>query len=298
MLSLFEKREAAIVGLIETEETNQFNFEAFAAHVFYTEINRSLVRKALAPIVIRHADSALTIIDMACGTGAVTRLIAEEIAHQRSQRAHIIGVDPSAEALRLAQQSIEEMGAKADFIQGETEDLATFIRDADAAFFCNAIHLIIDKLSAFRQMAATLAPGGILACNSAFYDGTNLEESFRFSRLWVRRAVGWLRKEHPEVRLSREAKATARQWLNPDEYISLLKQSGFSSVDVTEERVAMSLDSLRDLGHYWLFIEGALPGVPLAIGAEALGSTVYDVGHELNMAYLPRMWLQIVATKG
>jgi len=67
---------------------------------------------------------------------------------------------------------------------------------------------------------------------------------------------------------------------------------------VTEERVAMSLDSLRDLGHYWLFIEGALPGVPLAIGAEALGCTVYDVGHELNMAYLPRMWLQIVATKG
>ncbi len=286
------------MGLIETEETNQFNFEAFAAHAFYTDINRSLVRKALAPIVIRHTDSALTIIDMACGTGAVTRLIAEEIAHQRSQRAHIIGVDPSAEALRLAQQSIEEMGVKADFIQGETEDLTTFIRDADAAFFCNAIHLIIDKLNAFRQMAAILAPGGILACNSAFYDGTNLEESFRFSRLWVRRAVGWLRKEHPEVRLSREAKATARQWLNPDEYISLLKQSGFSSVDVTEERVAMSLDSLRDLGHYWLFIEGALPGVPLAIGAEALGSTVYDVGHELNMAYLPRMWLQIVATKG
>jgi ubiquinone/menaquinone biosynthesis C-methylase UbiE len=292
------KREAAIMGLLETEETNKFNFEAFAAHAFYTDINRSLVRKALAPIVKLHTDSALTIIDMACGTGAVTRLIAEEIAHQGSQQAHIIGVDPSAEALRLARQSIEEMGANADFIQGETKDLATFIQDADAAFFCNAIHLIIDKLNAFRQMAAILAPGGILACNSAFYDGTNLEETFRFSRLWVRRAVGWLRKEYPEVRLSREAKATARQWLNPDEYVSLLKQSGFSSVDVTEERVAMSMDSLRDLGHYWLFIEGALPGVPLAIGADALGSTVYDVAHELNMPYLPRMWLQIVATKG
>jgi ubiquinone/menaquinone biosynthesis C-methylase UbiE len=297
-LSISYKKEAAIMGLLETEETNQFTFEAFAAHAFYTEINRSLVRKALAPLVLHPADRALTIIDMACGTGSVTRLITEATAHQRSQRARIVGVDPSAEALRLAQQSIESMGAKADFIQGETADLASFVRDVDAAFFCNAIHLIIDKLCAFQQMAAILAPGGILACNSAFFDGTNLEETVRFSRLWIRRAVGWLRKEHPEVHLSREAKATARQWLNPEEYVSLLKQSGFSSVDVTEERVSMSLESLIDLGHYWLFIEGALPGAPLAIGAEALGSTVYDVAQELNITYVPRMWLQIVATKG
>jgi len=287
------------MGLMETEETNQFTFEAFAAHAFYTEINRSLVRKALAPLLIHSADQARTIIDMACGTGSVTRLIAEEIAaHERSQQTRIIGVDPSAEALRLAQQSLEEMGSKADFFQGETKDLASIVKHVDAAFFCNAIHLIINKLDAFQQMAAILAPGGVLACNSAFYDGTNLDETFRFSRLWIRRAVGWLRKNYPDVRLSREAKATARQWLSPDDYISLLNQSGFSSVDATEERIAMPLDSLIDLGHYWLFIEGALPGAPLAIGAEALGSTVYDVAQELNMTYLPRMWLQIVATKG
>jgi len=287
------------MGLMETEETNQFTFEAFAAHAFYTEINRSLVRKALAPLLNHSVGQARTIIDMACGTGSVTRLIAEEIAaHHRSQQTRIIGVDPSAEALRLAQQSLEEMRSKADFFQGETKDLASIVKHVDAAFFCNAIHLIINKLDAFRQMAAILAPGGVLACNSAFYDGTNLDETFRFSRLWIRRAVGWLRKNYPDVRLSREAKATARQWLSPDEYISLLNQSGFSSVDATEERIAMPLDSLIDLGHYWLFIEGALPGAPLAIGAEALGSTVYDVAQELNMTYLPRMWLQIVATKG
>ncbi len=287
------------MGLMETEETNQFTFEAFASHAFYTEINRSLVRKALASLLIHSADQARTIIDMACGTGSVTRLIAEEIAaHHRSQQTRIIGVDPSAEALRLAQQSLEEMGSKADFFQGETKDLASIVKHVDAAFFCNAIHLIINKLDAFQQMAAILAPGGVLACNSAFYDGTNLDETFRFSRLWIRRAVGWLRKNYPDVRLSREAKATARQWLSPDEYISLLNQSGFSSVDATEERIAMPLDSLIDLGHYWLFIEGALPGAPLAIGAEALGSTVYDVAQELHMTYLPRMWLQIVATKG
>lgn len=166
------------MGLLETEETNQFTFEAFAAHAFYTEINRSLVRKALAPLVLHPADRALTIIDMACGTGSVTRLITEATAHQRSQRARIVGVDPSAEALRLAQQSLEEMRSKADFFQGETKDLASIVKHVDAAFFCNAIHLIINKLDAFQQMAAILAPGGVLACNSAFYDGTNLDDTF------------------------------------------------------------------------------------------------------------------------
>ncbi len=286
------------MGLLETDETDQFSYEPFAAHTFYTEINRSLVQKALVPFAIHPARERLTIVDMACGTGAITRLIAEEIARQGHQQARIIGVDPSAEALRLARIGMEEMWVKAEFIQGETRDLATLVQNADAAFFCNAIHLIPDKLSAFQQMATILAPGGILACNSAFYDGTNLEDTVRFSRLWIRRAVGWLRKEHPEVRLSRDTKVTAMQWIPPEEYISLLEQSGMSDVEVTQERVTMTLDGIRDLGRYWLFIEGALPGAPLTIGAAALGSTVYEVGQELGMTGVPRMWLQIVAVKG
>ena len=61
--------------LIETDETNQFTFEPFAAHAFYTKVNRSLVHQALAHFESRPADQPLTVVDMACGTGAVTRLI-------------------------------------------------------------------------------------------------------------------------------------------------------------------------------------------------------------------------------
>ncbi len=285
------------MSFFESEETNQFTFEAFAAHPFYTAINRSLVQQALAPLVTCPTDATLTIVDMACGTGAITRLIAEELAPQGRQ-ARIIAVDPSADALRRAQKSMEEMGATADFFQGEAGDLPTLVNDADAAFFCNAIYLLADKRSTFRHMAAILAPGGIFACNSAFYEGTNVEETVRFGRLWTRRAVAWLRKAHPEVQLAREAKAIAMQWLTPEEYSSLLEESGFSRVETVQERVMMSLDGLRDLGHYWLFIEGALPGAPLALGAAALGSAVYQAGQELGMTEVLRRWLQIVATKG
>lgn len=286
------------MSMTETEETNQFTFEPFAAHTFYRDVNRSFVRQALASFATRPANTTLTIVDMACGTGAITRLIAEEMTCLR-RSTHIIGVDPSAEALRRAQRGMEAtaVGVKADFIQGETADLPGLIHNADAVFFCNAIHLVPDKLAAFRQIASVLASRGIFACNSAFFDGTYVPGTERFYRQWTRRAVGWLRKEHPEIRLSRDEKAMAMQWLTPEEYINLLKQSGFSEVETSQESAPISVEAWKDLGQYWLFIEGALPGVPLTLGAAALEAAVYQAGEELGLTEVPRTWLQIVATK-
>jgi ubiquinone/menaquinone biosynthesis C-methylase UbiE len=291
------------MSLMETEETNQFSFEPFAAHPFYTEVNRALVRQALAHLATYPRDTAFTIVDMACGTGAITRLIIEEMAGQgRLEQTCIIGVDPSAEALRRAHRSIEElrdrgMKAKTEFIQGEANDLPTIVQNADAAFFCNAIHLVADKGAAFQQVASILAPRGIFACNSAFYQGTYVAGTERFYRLWTRRAMAWLRQEHPEVRVSRETKAMAMQWLTPEEYMQQLKEGGFSEVEIAQTNAIMSLDAWRDIGRYWLFIEGALPGIPLALGAAALEAAVYQAGQELGLTEVPRTWLQIVAIK-
>lgn len=289
------------MDLIETDETNLYTFEPFAAHDFYTDVNHALVRKALAPFKMQSDNKIFTIVDMACGTGAVTRLIAEELARQ-DQLAHtrLIGVDPSAEALRRAKKGMDELGIQIDseFIQGDAADLPRLVQNVDAAFFCNAIHLVPDKLAAFQQMASILAPGGIFACNSAFYEGTYVPGTERFYRLWTRRAVGWLKQEHPEVRVSRDAKAMAMQWLTPEEYIDCLKQSGFINVETHKTDVAISLDAWRDVGQYWLFIKGALPGIPLAYGAAALAAAVYQAGNESGMTEVPRTWLQIVATNG
>ena len=294
------------MSLFETEETNKFTFEPFAAHAFYTDINRQLVKQAVAHLVAHHKHSVgnvsepLTIVDMACGTGAISRLIAEEMSNVGFlTKIRIIGVDPSAEALRLANKAMQAAypEVRADFIQGEVADLSHLVQNADAAFFCNAIHLVPDKLDAFRHMATILAPKGIFACNSAFYQGTYVEGTEHFYRLWTRRAVGWLRKEHPEAHLSRESKATAMQWLTPEQYINALQQSGFGQVHSTQTTALLSLDAWRDLSQYWLFIEGALPGIPLALGAAALGHAVYQAGQELGLIEVPRTWLQIVATK-
>ena len=289
------------MGLIETDETNHYTFEPFATYGFYTNVNRALVQQALTHLKTRSDNKTLTIVDMACGTGAVTRLIAEELA-QQGKLAHtrLIGVDPSAEALRRAKKGMDELGMQVDseYIQGDATDLPQFVQNVDAAFFCNAIHLVPDKLAAFQQMASVLAPGGIFACNSAFYAGTYVPGTERFYRLWTRRAISWLRQEHPEVRVSRDAKAMAMQWLTPEEYVDYLKQSGFLNVEIHKTDVAISLDAWRDLGQYWLFIEGALPGIPLAYGAAALAAAVYQAGKESGMTEVPRTWLQIVAING
>lgn len=289
------------MDLIETNETNLYTFEPFATYGFYTNVNRALVQQALTHLKTRSDNKTLTIVDMACGTGAVTRLIAEELA-QQGKLAHtrLIGVDPSAEALRRAKKGMDELGMQVDseYIQGDAADLPQFVQNVDAAFFCNAIHLVPDKLAAFQQMASVLAPGGIFACNSAFYAGTYVPGTERFYRLWTRRAISWLRQEHPEVRVSRDAKAMAMQWLTPEEYVDYLKQSGFLNVEIHRTDVAISLDAWRDLGQYWLFIEGALPGIPLAYGAAALAAAVYQAGKESGMTEVPRTWLQIVAING
>ena len=293
------------MSLFETDETNQFTFEPFAAHAFYTEVNRLLVQRAIAYLVARRVTATsstpvITIVDMACGTGAISRLIAEEMAqHQLLENTCIVGVDPSAEALRLAEKSMqsEYPEVQTKFLQGDVTDLPRIVQDADAAFFCNAIHLVPDKQDAFQHMAKILAPHGVFACNSAFYHGTYVEGTERFYRLWTRRAVGWLKKEHPEVHLSREAKATAMQWLTPEEYVAALQQSGFGEVDISRNNAIMSLDAWRDLGKYWLFIEGALPGIPLALGATALENAVYQAGEELGLTEVPRTWLQLISTK-
>jgi ubiquinone/menaquinone biosynthesis C-methylase UbiE len=289
------------MGLIETDETNQFTFEQFAAHASYVEVNRVLVQQALVHLAAKPQLAPLTVVDMACGTGAVTQLIIEELTRLGClAQVHVVGVDPSAEALRRAKKGIEAMGVdvRVDFVQGEASDLPRVVQNVDIAFFCNAIHLVADKLATFREMAAILACGGIFACNSAFFQGTYVEGTERFYRLWVRRAVGWLRKEHPEVQLARTAKAMAMQWLTPEQYGHTLQQGGFDRVHMVQTDVPLSLDALRDIGHYWLFIEGALPGVPLALGASALETAVYQAGRELGLNAVPRGWLQLIATKG
>ncbi len=231
-------------------------------------------------------------VELASGTGAVTELILDEL-ERLGRPGTVIGVEPSPEAIEIASDRLDSRGAR--FVQGEADSLVKVAPNADAIFFCNAIHLVPDKRVVARQIASALAPNGFFACNSAFYQGTYAPGSEKFYHLWTRRALGWLRKNHPGVRTSRTEKAMAMQWLNPDEYAQAFETSGLHVVDRAEEIALMPLRAWQDIGRYWLFIEGALPGVPIPIGADALEHSAAEAMTELDITEVPRNWLQMVA---
>ncbi|HEV2236932.1 MAG TPA: class I SAM-dependent methyltransferase [Ktedonobacterales bacterium] len=272
-----------------------YSFDPFARQPFYTDVNRSLVRRAVARLAAsRPAGAPLLIVDLAAGTGAVTRLILEELA-TCGRAATIIGIEPSPEAIAIARADLA--GHVVEFIEGNAADLPRIAPEADAVFFCNAIHLLPDKAATLDQIAGVLRPGGILAANSTFFIGAQTPEGDRFALMWIRRAIGWLREHHPEARASRKNAVPTVTWLSAAEYADLFEAHHLRVLDRELEVVPVPVEAVRAIGRYWLFIEGALPGVPIPIGAEALDWAGGETGRELGVAAIPRTWLQLVAER-
>jgi ubiquinone/menaquinone biosynthesis C-methylase UbiE len=281
--------------MIETSrEHDIYSYEAFTRHAFYAAVNRALVERAVTQLDARPAGEKLRIVDLGCGTGAITQMVVEALK-KCGRDATVIGVEPSADAIRLAERRLEGAGMNVSFIQGDSADLARLGMRVDGLFFCNAIHLVPDKDEVIEQIAAALAPGGLFAFNSAFFNGTYAEGTERFYRLWTMQAMRWLRREHPEVKVSRDTHALAMQWLSQEEYVGLLHKHGFRVLHNELDEALMPLRAWQDIGRYWLFIEGALPGVPIPIGADALEASAAQAFDELNINAVPRNWLQVVA---
>ncbi|HLW00571.1 MAG TPA: class I SAM-dependent methyltransferase [Ktedonobacterales bacterium] len=270
-----------------------FSYEPFTSHAFYTAINQALVQQALERLPAA-ADHPLRIIDLACGTGAITRLVAEAL-HKKGCPAQMIAVDRSASALQQAAERLETFPIA--FLQGDLTELNQLDSQADVIFFCNAIHLIAEKESLLKSIAQLLAPGGVLACNTTFFDGAYAEGTERCYRLSIRRALEFLRREHPGMRPARQEHATAMQWLTPLEYQGLLENTGFQHVRCSLQQGELPLQAWQDIGSYAGFIEGALPGIPLQVGTQALRVAAAQVFDELALSVIPRNWLQITASR-
>lgn len=270
-------------------DDERFSFTPFSRHALFTYVNRWIVEKVICP-------GRKVIVDLGCGPGAVTQLIVERLENNGGGNGggeRVIGIDPSASALSKARTAVTSK--LAEFVEGSAEWLSRLVPRADAVVFLNAIHLVDDKAGVVSEVRKVLPSGGAFAFNTTFFNGAYVEGTSKFWRRWVVRSVQALKERGIEVQHTHEGRANAMRWFTPVEYAEICQQAGLRPTTVELVKVDMTSESLRDIGRFSLFIEGALPGVPLEDGALALEEGLARTMDELSVTSVPRNWLEVVA---
>lgn len=265
-------------------DAERFSFAPFTQHPFFTHVNRWIVERVICP-------GRRVIVDLGCGPGAVTKLIVERLGDANDAR--VIGIDPSESALEKARAAVSSRVA--EFLQGSAEWLSRLVSSADAVVFLNAIHLVPDKAQVIAEIRKVLKKGGVLAFNTTFFAGAYPEGTSGFWRRWIVRSVQALKERGISVQHTHTDRATAMRWLSPEEYAQVCVQEGFAPPTMELVRVELTAESLQDIGRFSLFIEGALPGVPLAEASNALQEGLHRTLAELKVSTVPRNWLECVA---
>lgn len=270
-------------------DEESFGFSQFAKLNFYKEVNRKLVDSV-------DLSFANRIIDLACGNGQLTRQIADRLEKTRDQV--VIGIDRSKQAINEAQNSVKNAGeGLIRFVQGKVENLSNILSDsADVAFLGNAIHYIDDKRKFVSNLSSNIKPDGTFAFNTSFFEGGQPDEAQTFYRRWMMQALRFLKKEY-DMSPDKDKKVESRKHLSAAEYEEILQEEGFGQFNSELIPVEMPVKGWEAISGYKDFIEGALPGVPLDVGREALRKTVRETYDKLDIDSVPRHWLQVVAKK-
>lgn len=136
----------------------------------YLAFSQERLRPALDLLNRVPLEAPTTILDLGCGPGNVSRLLAE-----RWPAATLTGVDSSPEMLRAARAVLPE----ADWVEA---DLRTWTPQdpVDLVFSNAALHWLEDHPAQFPRMASWVKPGGFLAvqmpashafpCHTAAFD--------------------------------------------------------------------------------------------------------------------------------
>jgi ubiquinone/menaquinone biosynthesis C-methylase UbiE len=184
-----------------------------------------------------------------------------------------------------------------EFVNSRVEQVSEGLKEkVDTVIFCNAIHYIPDKDGLVAEISRALKPGGKFAFNTSFYEGGQHPESLVFYRKWMFKAARILRKEYG-LSPDKSQKVESRIHLSPDEYRDLVERNGFTVLRQEIDLVQVPIEGWLDICGFEDFITGIMPGVPLDKASESLKKGVHQAFEELDLQFVPRNWLDIVAVR-
>jgi ubiquinone/menaquinone biosynthesis C-methylase UbiE len=267
-------------------------FEPFADELAYIRVNEKMIRR-----IIRRARGTgpIRFLDLAAGTGLITAL-AHDVAEEAGLELEATLLDLDLPALHHARRQ-PRLGSDG-FIFASADHLPIG-GQFDVVVLANSLHLLPEeaKDEALKETWRVLRPGGVFAVNSTFYGGAYPEESKPFYSRWMRRAIPEMNRRLPGR--DKSEKAQAMEWLEAEDYRNLVECHGFRVEEVRERRVLLSQAAVRSISSYKEFAKGALHATDedAEEASRALQVTVKQTFNDLGMKYLPRNWLEIIATK-
>ncbi len=161
------------------------------------------------PITLASLQPGQTVLDLGSGGGIDCFMAARKVG----ETGHVIGVDMTAEMLEKARANQAKIGFKnVEFRLGEIEHLPVADGTVDVIISNCVVNLSPDKPQVFREAYRVLRPGGKFAVSDTVTSGP-LPETVRASlNEWAGCIAGSLEE---------------------NEYVSMLKEAGFSDVKIT-----------------------------------------------------------------
>lgn len=229
--------------------SEQWHIERGAAEVYERVVARHILGP-WAPLLAEEAGLAVgeRVLDLACGTGVVTRIAAQRVG--RSGR--VTGVDLNAGMISVARSRPAGDGAPIEWIEGSA--LAIPLPDAsvDVVLCQQGIQFFPDKALALREMRRVLDRGGRLALS--VWSSTGVYNSV------LGEALARFASEEVASRFCASRRVPAKEELE-----RFAVGAGFSDVVVRVSRMNIHLPRLDQ------FVLEHLAGTPVAASIAALG---------------------------